>query len=150
MCFYFFFQAEDGIRDADVTGVQTCALPICFKKGTGDVEPVTMGQVAAGEKIQGDQTLSAHLLPDLVPIIGRELEQVLFAQFFQGRTLNTRAEDCPKSDEVGVGAAVGLNVSMITTKKAAGHSTGILLDGVDIIASGVKPVSWVTLGILVR
>src|SRR5690554_8054602 len=26
--FYFFFQAEDGKRDADVTGVQTCALPI--------------------------------------------------------------------------------------------------------------------------
>src|SRR3989442_8679961 len=26
--FFFFFQAEDGIRDADVTGVQTCALPI--------------------------------------------------------------------------------------------------------------------------
>ena len=24
----FFFQAEDGIRDYDVTGVQTCALPI--------------------------------------------------------------------------------------------------------------------------
>src|SRR5690554_6349776 len=28
MCAFFFFQAEDGIRDADVTGVQTCALPI--------------------------------------------------------------------------------------------------------------------------
>src|SRR5437667_7316121 len=26
--FTFFFQAEDGIRDRDVTGVQTCALPI--------------------------------------------------------------------------------------------------------------------------
>src|SRR5690554_2393347 len=26
--FIFFFQAEDGIRGADVTGVQTCALPI--------------------------------------------------------------------------------------------------------------------------
>src|SRR5206468_7696576 len=25
----FFFQAEDGIRDLIVTGVQTCALPIC-------------------------------------------------------------------------------------------------------------------------
>src|SRR2546429_4587251 len=25
----FFFQAEDGIRDVAVTGVQTCALPIC-------------------------------------------------------------------------------------------------------------------------
>src|SRR2546422_5195519 len=29
MCvFFFFFQAEDGIRDVAVTGVQTCALPI--------------------------------------------------------------------------------------------------------------------------
>src|SRR5258708_14822061 len=28
-CFFFFFQAEDGIRDDLVTGVQTCALPIC-------------------------------------------------------------------------------------------------------------------------
>src|SRR5439155_12626461 len=26
----FFFQAEDGIRDGHVTGVQTCALPICL------------------------------------------------------------------------------------------------------------------------
>src|SRR5207247_2993302 len=29
LCF-FFFQAEDGIRDPLVTGVQTCALPICI------------------------------------------------------------------------------------------------------------------------
>src|SRR2546421_1633176 len=29
-CFFFFFQAEDGIRDLIVTGVQTCALPICI------------------------------------------------------------------------------------------------------------------------
>src|SRR5690606_40409465 len=34
LCFFssscfFFFQAEDGIRDFHVTGVQTCALPIC-------------------------------------------------------------------------------------------------------------------------
>src|SRR2546422_11414779 len=28
ICFFFFFQAEDGIRDVAVTGVQTCALPI--------------------------------------------------------------------------------------------------------------------------
>src|SRR2546421_9482286 len=28
LCFFFFFQAEDGIRDLIVTGVQTCALPI--------------------------------------------------------------------------------------------------------------------------
>src|SRR5256884_8975700 len=36
MCQYvFFFQAEDGIRDVAVTGVQTCALPI-FRSGLVD------------------------------------------------------------------------------------------------------------------
>ena len=32
--FFFFFQAEDGIRDWSVTGVQTCALPIFSFGGT--------------------------------------------------------------------------------------------------------------------
>src|SRR5690606_40680693 len=31
--FFFFFQAEDGIRDFHVTGVQTCALPISRRAG---------------------------------------------------------------------------------------------------------------------
>src|SRR5256884_4712763 len=30
---FFFFQAEDGIRDVAVTGVQTCALPISLRRG---------------------------------------------------------------------------------------------------------------------
>src|SRR2546422_10488646 len=34
MFFFFFFQAEDGIRDVAVTGVQTCALPIYFSFST--------------------------------------------------------------------------------------------------------------------
>src|SRR5207249_8485446 len=39
--FFFFFQAEDGIRDRNVTGVQTCALPISvidFKTAGSDYE----------------------------------------------------------------------------------------------------------------
>src|SRR2546430_2951938 len=39
LLFFFFFQAEDGIRDLTVTGVQTCALPISVpatrRKGSG-------------------------------------------------------------------------------------------------------------------
>src|ERR1039457_1754258 len=35
-CRAFFFQAEDGIRDYKVTGVQTCALPIQAKDGIRD------------------------------------------------------------------------------------------------------------------
>src|SRR5699024_6493335 len=34
--FYFFFQAEDGIRDRNVTGVQTCALPIFLKNANNN------------------------------------------------------------------------------------------------------------------
>src|SRR3712207_7365045 len=36
MSCYFFFQAEDGIRDIGVTGVQTCALPISKFAGWGE------------------------------------------------------------------------------------------------------------------
>src|SRR5438128_11739228 len=39
-CYYFFFQAEDGIRDATVTGVQTCALPISRRPGRRVLWPV--------------------------------------------------------------------------------------------------------------
>src|SRR5256884_9746211 len=35
MVVFFFFQAEDGIRDVAVTGVQTCALPIACCAPTG-------------------------------------------------------------------------------------------------------------------
>src|SRR5258707_15687052 len=37
----FFFQAEDGIRDIGVTGVQTCALPISSVPGTNSSAPST-------------------------------------------------------------------------------------------------------------
>src|SRR5690554_7967754 len=35
--FFFFYQAEDGIRAADVTGVQSCALPIFFGVAFGNL-----------------------------------------------------------------------------------------------------------------
>src|SRR2546430_16671643 len=41
---FFFFQAEDGIRDLTVTGVQTCALPIC-PSGAG--KSTIIGLIAA-------------------------------------------------------------------------------------------------------
>src|ERR1041385_5128814 len=45
---FFFFQAEDGIRDVAVTGVQTCALPICPSyMGTLDEEHSTRGRANA-------------------------------------------------------------------------------------------------------
>src|SRR5690625_7747361 len=42
---FFFFQAEDGIRDGHVTGVQTCALPIFLNlvRATRQHEEITLG-----------------------------------------------------------------------------------------------------------
>src|SRR5689334_23978039 len=37
---FFFFQAEDGIRDGTVTGVQTCALPILSSGATSQIGPI--------------------------------------------------------------------------------------------------------------
>src|SRR3712207_7611814 len=51
----FFFQAEDGIRDIGVTGVQTCALPISSytSRIASSITSVT-GSVAAGETLPVD------------------------------------------------------------------------------------------------
>src|SRR5437762_14252585 len=45
-CLLFFFQAEDGIRDTSVTGVQTCALPICSRCIYGSHGGETRGDAA--------------------------------------------------------------------------------------------------------
>src|SRR2546430_12111808 len=47
--FFFFFQAEDGIRDLTVTGVQTCALPIYPDFGPRRIHP-TAGATAVGAR----------------------------------------------------------------------------------------------------
>src|SRR5699024_12181236 len=48
----FFFQAEDGIRCRNVTGVQTCALPICccgFAGDRGMLHPELTASATAGQ-----------------------------------------------------------------------------------------------------
>src|SRR2546430_12546611 len=53
--FFFFFQAEDGIRDLTVTGVQTCALPISGGLGSGMGAVAHQGEAGkrAGEGLRG-------------------------------------------------------------------------------------------------
>src|SRR5690606_40772056 len=51
---FFFFQAEDGIRDFHVTGVQTCALPISRRRGPG-ARPPADERLVAGVAVPQDQ-----------------------------------------------------------------------------------------------
>ena len=58
LVFFFFFQAEDGIRDIGVTGVQTCALPISHKlEMANNIRVVTryMGSGINDKKLAWDQ-----------------------------------------------------------------------------------------------
>src|SRR5256885_9469187 len=64
---FFFFQAEDGIRDYKVTGVQTCALPISGVQRTWELSSLTlrmMGRMVIGEaslkNISGPLTIADY------------------------------------------------------------------------------------------
>src|SRR2546430_10679184 len=57
-CVCFFFQAEDGIRDLTVTGVQTCALPISPARGVAVLRlPARRGSAAhpGADRLRADQ-----------------------------------------------------------------------------------------------
>src|SRR5699024_11443775 len=61
---YFFFQAEDGIRDRNVTGVQTCALPISLGQagdGLADHRLVDAGGDVLGPGALVDEGLHVAL-----------------------------------------------------------------------------------------
>src|SRR2546427_6824804 len=60
---FFFFQAEDGIRDLTVTGVQTCALPIYVRglRGRFSIRRLLLGEAADLAKL-GCRTVRLHVL----------------------------------------------------------------------------------------
>src|SRR5204863_6818909 len=61
---FFFFQAEDGIRDLYVTGVQTCALPISLAFDAGDM---------ASAQLLGERALAAYAHGSALSRIAREI-----------------------------------------------------------------------------
>src|SRR5437667_10237363 len=50
---FFFFQAEDGIRDRDVTGVQTCALPISSPARLRVLDRIYTGRMSTVAVVSG-------------------------------------------------------------------------------------------------
>src|SRR2546426_1809704 len=68
LVFVFFFQAEDGIRDYKVTGVQTCALPI---SGREELDRAQTLRVAAGDAVRRRPAVVVSLLIAVPPALGR-------------------------------------------------------------------------------
>src|SRR5207249_5977711 len=92
----FFFQAEDGIRDRNVTGVQTCALPISLLRHMiGSMKPTSGSVKLFGEEITGMKE--------------REIERVRlrFGMLFQSGALLASLTVGERSEERRVGKECG-------------------------------------------
>src|SRR6266568_7640044 len=79
LIFFFFFQAEDGIRDGTVTGVQTCALPI-----SGDIaakiNPYLRPLFDALNDMMEHEQVKRYMENDIIEIVP--------LAYMRGRTLN--------------------------------------------------------------
>src|SRR3712207_7251570 len=99
--FFFFFQAEDGIRDIGVTGVQTCALPICY----GEVDEGAFPSLAVG----ATKTIFESCWNRAIAMTDEEAREILAAKLEAGSAF--------RSEERRVGKSVDLGGRRIIKKK---------------------------------
>src|SRR2546427_1284389 len=95
LCVFFFFQAEDGIRDLTVTGVQTCALPIFGPRSAGaDPGPAAYGRGGTEPTATDAMVNLGWLLPEA----------------FHGGEMKLRAELARSAFEEGPAMTLGMTV----------------------------------------
>src|SRR5207245_5781210 len=127
----FFFQAEDGIRDATVTGVQTCALPILGSTKIVAV-PVAPWNVAA-----------IFVEPTPAPVTSPVASTVATPGFWVAQ-LTVPVVGAPFQSVI---AALSCTVPRIATVGAAGVTVMVTLPNVTTIAwspvSGVRVIATV-------
>src|SRR2546430_17594378 len=79
--FFFFFQAEDGIRDLTVTGVQTCALPISWsqpRRFSGRLRARAISLGVASFFLILESTPAANLTDELRPSSSLDFQSTLW------------------------------------------------------------------------
>src|SRR4051794_5778013 len=98
MSLFFFFQAEDGIRDGRVTGVQTCALPI-YVRPFQVLRPRRGQRVEAlVQRLEGGSLLWRHLAGGH----DDEVDVAVLVRIADGeRSLQVRADEVPAEHRSG-------------------------------------------------
>src|SRR5256885_4389186 len=142
-CFFFFFQAEDGIRDYKVTGVQTCALPIC--SNSNRAAGLTRQLLAFSRQ----QTLRPQVLqlPDVVSEVSHLLKRLLGETVElvvkHGRNLGPIRADPGQLEQVIVNLAVNARDAMAA--KGGGTLTiqtyAVKADQVAELGSDILPIA---------
>src|SRR3712207_4962007 len=141
---YFFFQAEDGIRDIGVTGVQTCALPISarvFIIGAG-----VAGLQAIGTAKRLGAVVEAY---DTRPVVKEQVESLggkfvelgLQTQDAQDRGgyAKAQSEDFYRRQQELMGQAVAAADAVITTALVPGKRAPVLIT--EEMVKGMRPGS---------
>src|SRR2546425_5115994 len=112
--FFFFFQAEDGIRDKLVTGVQTCALPISvYDQYVEAVETGTFEALEAYARNLSERIIprgvETHEVVGIVLLLRDVLARSLFAKYRADFTELNRVQDAyePAANRIANTVAVG-------------------------------------------
>src|SRR5438034_10063437 len=98
MAFCFFFQAEDGIRDHCVTGVQTCALPILLQRLR--VEPVFTAHPTEATRrtlLEKEQVIGRLLVERLDPSRTPDEERAALARIREEITATWQTDPQPSA-----------------------------------------------------
>src|SRR5258707_3820879 len=149
----FFCQAEDGIRDIGVTGVQTCALPICGTQISGGGAQYVFGSAAATVVSNlGSQYISAGLVTGAT-ILGGGWQ----FDFGNGSAVDTVVSSTGNQDVYSGGTATGTTLmsaawqfvwgggSASSTNNSAGYVdvySGGVANGVAIQNGGGWGLAW--------
>src|SRR5256885_16427055 len=104
MLYFFFFQAEDGIRDYKVTGVQTCALPILWLYFAGNCRYEPQGMTPAYRPDLADGWLDIRVVEAAVLARSRMVAAMVTGTLgrsrvycsWRGRTGGIQAADGPR------------------------------------------------------
>src|SRR3989440_7079409 len=143
--FVFFFQAEDGIRDLIVTGVQTCALPISTAQppAAWTAKPLPGSAKLLGEALRERMTVPAEMgrgLRALMRAPRKAVSQVMDGLASVGATaiagINAPAPDSPFNVDIGPHRRYTFHDAELAELKAIKDSLGGTLN--DVVLASVS------------
>src|SRR5258708_29881845 len=117
MAYFFFFQAEDGIRDDLVTGVQTCALPIC-EDFTG-----RFVREQSGPELAGDQLAAVIDWRGAVEGLERGELACSGSELSVLKIAASLAAGCPVSLRLGLGGVDHVDITLVAGGVLAADGT---------------------------